>query len=42
MYKPNQPREGWITKISKMPDKELFLPYKPEEEEIKKKVFQNL
>jgi hypothetical protein len=42
MYKPHQPREGWITKISKMPNKELFLPYKPEEEEIKKKVFQNL
>ena len=32
----NKPKKGWTTKISKMPNKELFLPYKPEEHKIKK------
>ena len=35
-YYPNKPKLGWITKISKMSDTEMFLPYKPEERNIKK------
>ena len=34
--KPNRPRRGYITKISKMPTKELHLPYRPEEHNLKK------
>ena len=36
-YYPNKPRKGLITKISEMPKEELYLPFKPEEEEIKRK-----
>jgi len=32
----NRPKKGFITKISKMPTKEMFLPYKPEEHAIKR------
>ena len=34
----NKPKPGWITKISKMSNKELFLPYKPDEQ---KKITKN-
>ena len=35
---PNKPRRGLITKISKMPRKDLHLPFRPEEEVLKKKL----
>ena len=35
-YYVNKPHKGYITKVSKMPNTELFLPYKPEEEDIKR------
>ena len=38
-YKINHPTPGWITKITKMPGKEMFLPYKPEEEAIKRRIY---
>ena len=35
---PNKPRKGYITKVTKMPEKELYLPYRPEEHKHKKKI----
>ena len=32
----NKPRKGYITKITKMPTKELHLPFRPEEHKIKR------
>ena len=36
-YYPNTPKKGYITKVSEMPKEELYLPFKPEEEEIKRR-----
>lgn len=36
-YRLDKPRKGFITKIYKMANEEQFLPYKPEEEKLKKK-----
>tara|TARA_B110001450_G_scaffold252429_1_gene274187 strand:+ start:1090 stop:2607 length:1518 start_codon:yes stop_codon:yes gene_type:complete len=37
-YYINKPK-GYITKVYKMSDEDLFMPYKPEEEKFKKKVY---
>ena len=33
----NKPRRGYVTRISKMPKNPTYLPFKPEEEELKRK-----
>ena len=35
--KINKPRRGYVTRISKMPKGPTFIPFKPEEEELKRK-----
>ena len=37
-YYPNRPKKGFITKITKMPSKDLILPYKPEEQAVRRGV----